>query len=131
MTLGAKLFIDSQSELDEIAMQIALRHHEKWDGTGYPGHFDVQTGKPLKTDPHGKVPGLEGDEIPLMGRITSIADVYDALSTKRVYKEIWAEPDVLNEIRNHSGISFDPELVDIFFQVLPNIKQIASRYADS
>ncbi len=129
--LGARLFIDRQSEFDEIAMMVALTHHENWDGTGYPGHIDIMTGKPLKTDSKGRVVPLKGEEIPIFGRIVSIADVYDALSSKRVYKEAWTEKDVLCEIEKLSGKKFDPDVVDVFFDALDVIRSISSRYPDS
>jgi HD-GYP domain-containing protein (c-di-GMP phosphodiesterase class II) len=128
--LGARLFIDKQSEFDEIATQIALTHHEKWNGQGYPGHIDIISGKIKKKDKQGNPKGLKGQEIPLWGRIVAIADVYDALSSKRVYKEKWEQDRVLEEIKTLSGSSFDPELVTIFFEVLPHIKQISDRYAE-
>lgn len=127
---GARLFLDKQSEFDEIAGQVALSHHENWDGTGYPGHVDPETGKPLETTKDGKARGKKGEEIPIFGRIVSLADVYDALSSKRIYKAAWSEEDVLAEIRKMSGTKFDPDLVDVFFDVLPSLKQISDKYAD-
>ncbi len=128
--MGARLFIDKQSEFDELAQLVALTHHENWDGTGYPGKIDVDTADPEQLH-KAKPRGLKGEEIPLFGRIVSIADVYDALVSHRVYKEAWTEANVLEEIRKLSGTKFDPELVEIFFEVLPNIKAIASKYPDS
>jgi response regulator RpfG family c-di-GMP phosphodiesterase len=129
--MGAKLFINKQSEFDDMAAQVALTHHERWDGKGYPGHVDVHTEEAKITDKKtGKPKGLKGEEIPLWGRIVAIADVYDALSSKRVYKEAWTEDDVLAEIKNSAGKSFDPELVDIFFEALPQLRQISERYPD-
>ncbi|MDR0641213.1 MAG: HD domain-containing protein [Treponema sp.] len=127
---GAGLFDDSQSEMDSICRDIALTHHENWDGSGYPGWVDPFTGKPIKTGPGGEPIGKAGQEIPLTGRIVAIADVYDALCSKRVYKDPWKEEDVLTEIRKLSGTKFDPELVDIFFDILPNIKQIRALYPE-
>ncbi|GAB4369365.1 MAG: HD domain-containing protein [Spirochaetales bacterium] len=127
--MGARLFIDKQSEFDEVAQLVALTHHENWDGTGYPGKIDLDTASPeliRKTKPKG----LKGEEIPLFGRIVSIADVYDALVSHRIYKEAWTEEKVVEEMRKLSGTKFDPELVEIFFEVLPNIKAIASKYPD-
>ena len=122
---GAALFKPITSFVDEIAVEIALRHHENWDGSGYPGFINKETGEAERLDYEtGKNQGLKGNEIPLAARIVSIADVYDALSSSRTYKEAWEEGDVLNEIRNSSGIKFDPELVDCFFEVLPNIQAI-------
>ena len=125
---GARLFVNKQSEFDELAQQVAISHHENWDGTGYPGHVDIESGKPLKSDSEGNPLGRRGDEIPLFGRIVSIADVYDALVSQRVYKEAWTEDDALNEMRKMAGTKFDPELVEVFFQVLPNIRTISDKY---
>lgn len=127
---GARLFDDPQSPLDTIAADVALTHHENWNGSGYPGWIDPATGEPTKTDDSGKAVGRKGDEIPIAGRIVALADVFDALSSKRVYKKAWAEQDVYDEIRNLSGSKFDPELVDIFFEILPNIKQIRELYPE-
>ncbi len=127
---GAKLFEDPQSSLDNIAKDIALTHHENWDGTGYPGWVDPVTELPLKTDSAGNVLGRKGEEIPLTGRIVALADVYDALCSKRVYKEPWTEDRVLDEILSLKGTKFDPELVDIFFEIFPNIKQVQSLYPE-
>jgi response regulator RpfG family c-di-GMP phosphodiesterase len=127
---GARLFDDPQSDFDTIAAEVAMTHHENWDGTGYPGWIDPATGEVLRTDVDGKPRKLKGEEIPLWGRIVAIADVYDALVSKRVYKAAWNEEDVLTEIRNMSGSKFDPELVQIFFEVLPRIQEIRERYPD-
>jgi HD-GYP domain-containing protein (c-di-GMP phosphodiesterase class II) len=128
---GAALFDDPQSELDVLSRDIAFTHHENWDGTGYPGWVDPLLGTTLKPGEDGKPLGKKGEEIPLAGRIVSLADVFDALCSRRVYKEPWTEENVLSEIRQLSGTKFDPELVDIFFEVLPNIKQIQQLYPES
>lgn len=127
---GGRLFINKQSDFDDLAAIAAINHHENWDGTGYPGHIDIETGKLLETDDQGKVLGKKEEEIPLVGRIVAIADVYDALRSKRVYKKAWQEEDVLSTMRELQGCKFDPELVDIFFEVLPNIQTIADKYPD-
>lgn len=130
--LGSKLFMPYNSGLDELSSDISMRHHENWDGTGYPGHIDVETGEVLKFNKAtGKAQGLIGEEIPFGARITTIADVYDALSSIRIYKESWNEDRILEEMRNMSGKKFDPELVDIFFEVLPRIKAIKERFSDN
>ncbi|MDR2021080.1 MAG: HD domain-containing protein [Treponema sp.] len=121
---GALLFDDPQSPLDNIARDIALTHHENWDGTGYPGWIDPVTEKPLKTDKNNAILGKKEEEIPLSGRIVALADVFDALCSKRVYKEPWTEDQVLSEIHKLKGSKFDPEIVDVFFEILPSIKQI-------
>ena len=130
--LGARLFSDIRSDFDEMAAEVALNHHEKWNGTGYPGHIDPITEKPL--------PGLEGDnggprpkredETPLMGRIVAVADVYDALGSRRTYKEPWAEDRVLEEMHQSSGSHFDPEITEAFFSCLDVLKSMAKRYPD-
>jgi len=128
---GYNLFDDPQSPLDNLAREIALTHHENWNGTGYPGWVDPVTGAPVKAGEGGKPLGKKGEEIPLAGRIVSIADVFDALCSRRVYKEPWTEDDVLSEIRKCSGTKFDPELVEIFFEILPNIRQIQKLYPEA
>jgi HD-GYP domain-containing protein (c-di-GMP phosphodiesterase class II) len=126
--LGAQLFLNRQSDFDDAAATVALNHHERWDGTGYPGHVDVTSGQVLAgfTQPLGK----KGDEIPLYGRIVALADVYDALSSVRVYKEAWDQADVLSKIEDESGHHFDPELVEIFFSSLDIFRAIQKRYAE-
>ena len=126
--LGAQLFLNRQSDFDDAAATVALNHHERWDGLGYPGHVDVFSGQPVNglLRPLGK----RGDEIPLYGRIVALADVYDALSSVRVYKEAWNQADVLSKIRDESGHHFDPELVDIFFSSLEIFRAIQKRYTE-
>jgi HD-GYP domain-containing protein (c-di-GMP phosphodiesterase class II) len=130
--LGAKLFLDSQSDFDEAAYDVALNHHERWDGNGYPGYIDVETGDPQKNflSANGSPRGKKAEEIPIFGRIVSLADVYDALSSRRVYKEAWDESDVLKTIEQESGKQFDPELVEIFFSRLNFLRAIQNRYQD-
>jgi response regulator RpfG family c-di-GMP phosphodiesterase len=130
--LGAKLFGEKGSTFDEMALEVALNHHERWDGTGYPGHIDYDTGEPLpgKADENGKPLPKKGKEIPLFGRIVAVADVYDALICKRVYKEAWDEDKVLKLISDERGKQFDPEIVDAFFAGLDEIRAIGKRYPD-
>ena len=130
--MGARLFSDRQSDFDEAAAQVALNHHERWDGNGYPGHVDIKTGKALKGygDPEGRPIGKKTDKIPLYGRIVALADVYDALSSARVYKEAWDESQVLAKIEEESGRHFDPELVEIFFSSLDILRAVQQRYRD-
>ena len=127
---GAALFDDDQSPVDSLSRLVAFTHHENWDGSGYPGWVNPFTGNIIKEDKEGRAKGKIGEEIPLAGRIVSIADVYDALCSRRVYKEPWEEAEVLEEMKKTSGTKFDPELVDIFFDILPNIKQIQQRYPE-
>jgi response regulator RpfG family c-di-GMP phosphodiesterase len=120
--LGARLFADTTSSLDQLSKEIALHHHEHWDGKGYPGKIELNDGVHLST--------LQGADIPLASRITALADVYDALSSSRSYKEAWTEDQVFNEIQKCSGSQFDPELVDIFFSIKIVLRAIGLKYTN-
>jgi HD-GYP domain-containing protein (c-di-GMP phosphodiesterase class II) len=128
--LGARLFSNRQSDFDDAAAEVALNHHERWDGRGYPGHVDIDTGQPLPDYDlsDGMARGKKESEIPIFGRIVALADVYDALSSLRVYKEAWDEEKVMDSIRKDSGSHFDPELVDILFNNMDIIRSIQQRY---
>lgn len=128
--LGAKLFNDAYSETDKASFVIALEHHERWDGMGYPGYIDVNTGEPLegKKDENGKAIGKKEEEIHPFARVVAIADVYDALSSARTYKKAWAEEDVLNILREEAGKQFDPLMIECFFENLDIIKNIRQKY---
>ncbi|MFA5087511.1 MAG: HD domain-containing phosphohydrolase [Candidatus Omnitrophota bacterium] len=110
-TIGAKLLAGSNSGIMKMAEIIALTHQEKWDGTGYPQ-------------------GLKGDKIPLVGQICSVCDVFDALTSKRPYKEAWSNPDALAEIEKGSGKHFNPKLVETFKRIFPEIEKIKEQHAD-
>ncbi|MEI6214780.1 MAG: HD domain-containing phosphohydrolase [Desulfuromonadales bacterium] len=129
---GANLFSDIYSDFDESAAIVAISHHERWDGKGYPGYIDPLTQLPLpghqKED--GTAVGKQGEEIPFFGRIVALADVYDALSCRRCYKEAWSEHDVLANILEESGRQFDPELVEIFVENIDTFRQIEKLYPD-
>lgn len=130
--LGARLFSDKYSDFDEAASQVALNHHERWDGNGYPGHIDPATVKPIsdcRTE-KGAVCGKKGEEIPPFGRVVAIADVYDALCSRRAYKEPWDESRVLETMREDAGKHFDPDMISAFFSSLDVIRNIAERYSD-
>ncbi len=99
-----------RSNFLEMARETALSHHEWWDGTGYPE-------------------GLQGDRIPLAARIVAIADVYDALSTRRVYKEAFPHVECVDEIRNGAGTQFDPELIQVWLGLADQFRELAIRYA--
>lgn len=130
--LGAQLFLGRQSDFDDAAAQVAFTHHERWDGKGYPGYVEIHNGKPLpdRLDASGRPRGKKGQEIPLFGRIVALADVFDALSTSRVYKTAWKESDVLETMEKESGYHFDPELVEIFFSSMDVIRSIQKRYRE-
>jgi CHASE2 domain-containing sensor protein len=97
-TLGAQILSGSRSELLQLAEEIALTHHERWDGSGYPA-------------------GLAGEAIPLTGRICAVCDVYDALISERPYKRAWSREDALAEIRRGAGSHFDPRLAEAFLRL--------------
>ena len=99
------------SGIVELATSIALTHHERWDGTGYPN-------------------GLKGEQIPLEGRITAVADVYDALSSKRAYKVAFPHNQCVESIRESSGSHFDPRVVANFLKIADEIQAIANKHAD-
>jgi HD-GYP domain-containing protein (c-di-GMP phosphodiesterase class II) len=130
---GANLFADIYSDFDESAGIVAISHHERWDGNGYPGHIDSVTQKALpgyeKED--GAAKGMLGEEIPFFGRIVAVADVYDALSCRRCYKEAWNEEAVIENIRNEAGKQFDPELVALFLDNVDTFRQIEKLYPDN
>lgn len=126
--VGAQLFTEPESEIDVMAREVALHHHEWWNGDekGYPGHVDFiryDIGKPIE-----KAKPAKGEEIPLSARIVAIADVFDALSHARVYKEAWSIDDAFMEIQSLSGKQFDPELVLAFLEVKDRIISINAAY---
>lgn len=125
---GARLFVNKQSDFDELAQTVALTHHENWDGSGYPGWVDIESGAPLEKHADGTAVGRRGEEIPIFGRVVAVADVYDALLSRRVYKEAWSEDDALREIRSLTGSKFDPDVVEVFFESLPVLRQITEKY---
>ena len=128
--MGAKLFQDTYSEFDDSSLLVALSHHEKWDGTGYPGHVNFVTGKPLPgyEMKDGSAQGKKGEEIPPFGRVVAIADVYDALSNKRAYKEPWDESRVIETLQADVGTHFDPDMMAAFMESLDVIRALANRY---
>jgi len=109
--IGAEIIGDDSSTLLQLASRIALYHHEKWDGNGYPE-------------------GLSGEAIPLEARIVALADVFDALTSKRPYKAAWSIEDATSYILNEAGKQFDPELVAAFQVALPKIIEIREQLLD-
>lgn len=130
--LGARLFSSMQSDFDEASYIVALNHHERWDGNGYPGHINPTSGNPIPgyEKPDGKARGKKEEEIPPFGRVVAIADVYDALCSRRVYKDPWDEGKVLETLQEETGKQFDPEIVEAFFSSFDVIKSIGERYPD-
>ena len=129
--IGAQLFEPPESLLDVMSQEVALHHHDRWDGgaMGYPGkvslnEFSVKDGVVPDCEP------LSGNDIPLSARIVAVADVFDALSHKRCYKEAWTIEDAFTEILNNSGTQFDPEVVLAFMQVKDRICSIQMAFPD-
>ena len=122
---GARLFQGKTSELDRMCYEIALRHHERWVGGGYPGIVDdIENCISASGEP------CSGETIPPAGRIVALADVFDALNSKRSYKDPWPEERVLEVIQQESGKHFDPEVVEAFFDIYDVIKAIGEKYRD-
>ncbi len=120
---GAQLFPHPTSELDFVARDIALNHHQRWDGRGYPGRWD-----PAQPDQPPLGPGLKGEEISAFARITCLADVFDALSSPRAYKRAWPQEKVLALIKEERGRQFDPVVVDAFLDIYDEVLAICQRY---
>ncbi len=108
---GSRIIGKHSSVLLKNACLAAKSHHEKWNGKGYPE-------------------GLAGDKIPLISRIIAIADVFDALTSNRPYKKAWKVDDAFELINNESGEHFDPDLVESFIHVTPEILRIKEKYAE-
>jgi HD-GYP domain-containing protein (c-di-GMP phosphodiesterase class II) len=122
---AAQLFKNGTSDLDNLALEISLNHHERWDGTGYPGQL-----QDFSICPQTFGPGKKGESIPLPARIAALADVYDALTSVRTYKPPWPEDKVLATIKEECGSHFDPEVVDAFFAIYEVIHSIRQRYRE-
>jgi len=108
---GGDIIGESSSPLLRMARDIALSHHEHWDGSGYPL-------------------GLKARDIPLEGRIVAIADVFDALTSQRPYKQAWTVANAFEEIRAGAGTHFDPTLVALFERILPECLEVRAQYDD-
>ncbi len=130
--LGARLFSSQRSDFDKAAFLVTLSHHERWDGQGYPGYINYVSGEPLAgyQDMNGHAVGKKQGEIPPFGRIVAIADVFDALSSGRSYKEPWDEQRVLDTMDSERGKHFDPEMLDTFFSILDVVRNIMQQYPD-
>lgn len=110
--IGARILSGSPSELLQVGEVIALSHHERWDGKGYP---------------HGR----RGEDIPLEGRLCAVADVFDALTTDRPYRTALPTSKALQMMRDERGKHFDPDVLDTFFQCVPQVEEIRDRVRDS
>ena len=108
---GYELLKTSDRPLLKMAATVALEHHEKWDGTGYPN-------------------GLKEEQISIYGRITAISDVFDALGSDRYYKKAWKDEDIFTFFKEEKGKHFDPELIDLFFKYQKEFLKIRERYKD-
>jgi putative nucleotidyltransferase with HDIG domain len=122
--LGARLFRRTTSFWDYMSSEVALNHHENWDGTGYPGRIEDLYAEKIYMGP-----GKQGSEIPLSARVVAIADVYDALVSERAYKNGWKQEHALHYIRYQAGKKFDPELVNIFLKMDDLLTAIARKYS--
>lgn len=122
---GARLFLNTSSELDRMSREIALNHHEKWAGGGYPGRIpDLMASQVSMGTPK------QGEEIPIAARIVSLADVFDALTSRRSYKEPWPDDKVLAMIQEESGRQFDPDVVAAFLSIFEVVKAIRAKYKE-
>ena len=110
--LGYGMIKNSDRPLLKAASIVAYEHHEKWDGTGYPNK-------------------LKGEEIHIYGRITALADVFDALGSDRVYKKAWNDKKIFNLFKEERGKHFDPNLVDLFFENLDKFLEIRAKFQDT
>ena len=100
--IGSKILADSEADILKLAREIALWHHEKWNGTGYPH-------------------GLKRTKIPIMCRIVAVSDVFDALTSRRPYKKAFSVDESCSIIKNESGRHFDPDITDVFFRTVDRI----------
>ncbi len=109
--LNAEKLLKAPAPFLFYAREIAYTHHEKWNGKGYPQ-------------------GISGNNIPVSGRIMAVADVYDALVTKRIYKPAFSHPEAIDIIKKESGMHFDPDLVEVFLEIADQFYEISRQYSD-
>lgn len=128
--IGAQYFDNLEQDVFRMAREVALCHHERWDGgeRGYPGRGDFSSFQPGDMLVCG--PRLKGVQIPLAARIVAVADVFDALCHKRCYKEAWSLEDAFIEIQNQAGKQFDPYVVESFLQIRERISFINESYKE-
>ena len=109
--LGYEMFIDLSGDIYQAAAHVSHEHHEKYDGSGYPR-------------------GLKGEDIHIYGRITAVADVFDALGSDRVYKKAWDDERIFKLFKEERGKHFDPKLIDIFFENVDKFKEVRDTFKD-
>jgi hypothetical protein len=109
--IGAAILKHAQSGVMNVAKIVALNHHEKWDGSGFPD-------------------GVSGEDIPIEGRIVAICDVFDALVSSRSYKKSWSDTEAIDFLTQNAGTHFDPWLVELFIQNIPKINAFSYRLED-
>lgn len=110
-TIGGDILADGENQLLVLGREIALTHHERWDGKGYPN-------------------GLKGEDITIEGRITSVCDVFDALTSVRPYKKAWSLEEATNFLKENSGSMFDPSLVDLFLENIDKVQGIMEEFKE-
>lgn len=111
VNIGVEILSGSDSELMDMAAEVAQNHHEKWDGSGYPC-------------------ALAGEDIPLTGRVVAVADVFDALTTERPYKDAWPVEKAVEFLKDQRGKHFEPRLVELFVEILPDILAVREQYSE-
>ena len=109
--IGARILSGSSSKLLQAGEVLALSHHERWDGSGYPE-------------------GLAGEDIPLLGRIVAVADVFDALTNERPYKKAFSNEKSIDMMKQERGKHFDPELLDTFLTNMDRVREIQRKYRE-
>jgi putative two-component system response regulator len=109
--IGSAILDNSTSQILQAGRVIAMTHHERWDGTGYPH-------------------GISGSEIPLWGRICAVCDVFDAMTSERPYKPAFGNEEAWQILRDGRGSHFDPRLVDLFFECLQDILAVQAKFSD-
>ncbi|PHR53392.1 MAG: hypothetical protein COA44_15320 [Arcobacter sp.] len=109
--MGYDMFIKLSGAIYQAAAHVSYEHHEKWDGSGYPR-------------------GLKGEDIHIYGRITAVADVFDALGSDRVYKKAWDDEGIFKLFKEESGSHFDPRLIELFFENLDEFKKVRDSFKD-
>ena len=123
--IGARLFTRQDILWDKLCYEVVLNHHERWDGSGYPGNMEN-----IFADSITFGMGKTGRNIPLSARIVAICDVFDALTTCRHYKQAWSNETAMTFLKRQSGKHFDPQLIEIFSEMLDTIKTIQASYPD-